>query len=70
VFGNPEEYEAAKRGDPLPRFRAKLIQDGTLSAEEADRIAGEVRAEMQAAVEFALDSPYPAPEDAVNYVYA
>jgi TPP-dependent pyruvate/acetoin dehydrogenase alpha subunit len=70
VFGNTEEYEAAKRGDPVPRFRAKLVTDGTLSAEEADKIAEDVRAEIQAAVSFALDSPLPEPEDAVNYVYA
>ena len=37
VFGNAEEYEAARRGDPVPRFRARLVTDGTLSAEEADR---------------------------------
>jgi TPP-dependent pyruvate/acetoin dehydrogenase alpha subunit len=70
VFGNPEEYEAAKRGDPVPRFRAKLVTDGVLSAEQADRIADEAREEMQAAVEFGLDSPYPEPEAALNHVYA
>ena len=69
-FGAREEYEAALRGDPVPRFRARLIEEGTLSAEEADRIAEEVREEMQAAVEFALDSPYPEPEEATKYVYA
>jgi TPP-dependent pyruvate/acetoin dehydrogenase alpha subunit len=69
-FGNKEEYEAAKRGDPVPRFRARLIEDGTLSAEDADRIAEEVREEMQAAVDFALDSPHPEPEEATKYVYA
>jgi pyruvate dehydrogenase E1 component alpha subunit len=70
VFGNAEEYEAAKRGDPVPRFRARLVTNGTLSAEEADAIAEAAREEMQAAVDFGLDSPLPAPEDAVNYVYA
>jgi pyruvate dehydrogenase E1 component alpha subunit len=70
VFGAPEEYEAAKRGDPVPRFRARLVTDGTLSAEEADRIAAGVRQEMQAAVEFGLDSPYPEPEEALKHVYA
>ena len=70
VFGAPEEYEAAKRGDPVPRFRARLVTDGTLTAEQGDRIAAEVRQEMQAAVEFALDSPFPEPEAAVNHVYA
>ncbi|HET9104121.1 MAG TPA: thiamine pyrophosphate-dependent dehydrogenase E1 component subunit alpha [Solirubrobacteraceae bacterium] len=70
VFGNAAEYEAAKRGDPVPRFRARLISDGTLSAEQADEIAAEVRAEMQAAVQFGLDSPFPAPAAALNHVYA
>jgi TPP-dependent pyruvate/acetoin dehydrogenase alpha subunit len=70
VFGNAEEYEAAKRGDPVPRFRARLVTDGTLTAEEADRIADGVRQEMEEAVTFGLESPFPAPEAAVNYVYA
>ena len=70
MFGDTEEYEAAKRGDPVPRFRARLIQEETLTAEEADRIADAAREEIQAAVDFGVDSPYPEPEEAVNYVYA
>src|SRR5262245_52739443 len=70
VFGAPEEYEAAKRGDPVPRFRARLVTDGTLSAEEADAIAEAAQAEMEEAVALGLESPYPAPEGAVKYVYA
>ena len=38
-FGAPEEYEAAKKGDPVPAFRGRLVADGTLTAEEADGIA-------------------------------
>jgi TPP-dependent pyruvate/acetoin dehydrogenase alpha subunit len=70
VFGNAEEYEAAKRGDPVPRFRAKLVTEGVLTAEEADEIAEAVREEMAAAVAFGVESPFPAPEEAVRYVYA
>ena len=70
VFGAREEYEAALRGDPVPRFRARLVGDGTLTAEEADAIAAAVREEMQAAVDFAWESPLPDPAEAVNYVYA
>jgi TPP-dependent pyruvate/acetoin dehydrogenase alpha subunit len=70
IFGNVEEFEAAKRGDPVPRFRARLVTEGTLSAEEADEIAERARAEMQKAVEFAIESPLPPPEKAVDYVYA
>ena len=70
VFGNAEEFEAAKRGDPVPRFRARLVTDGTLTAEQADEIAEAVRDEMQEAVTFGLESPFPAAEDAVKFVYA
>jgi pyruvate dehydrogenase E1 component alpha subunit len=70
IFGNVEEYEAAQRGDPVPRFRARLVTEGTLTAEEADAIAEAAQQEMQAAVEFGLESPFPAPEKAVDFVYA
>jgi TPP-dependent pyruvate/acetoin dehydrogenase alpha subunit len=70
IFGNVEEYEAAKRGDPIPRFRARLVSDGTLSGDEADAIVEAARTEMDEAVAFGLESPFPAPELATNYVYA
>jgi TPP-dependent pyruvate/acetoin dehydrogenase alpha subunit len=69
-FGAVEEYEAAKRGDPVPRFRLRLVDDGVLTPEDADRIAAEARDEIQAAVEFGLESPFPAEEEALKYVYA
>jgi pyruvate dehydrogenase E1 component alpha subunit len=70
VFGNREEYAAALRGDPVPRFRARLIEQGTLDAERADAITKEVTHEMDAAVQFGLDSPYPEPQAATKFVYA
>jgi pyruvate dehydrogenase E1 component alpha subunit len=70
VFGNREEYEAALRGDPVPRFRARLVEQGTLDAARADAIAKEVTDEMEAAVQFGLDSPFPEPKAATNFVYA
>ncbi len=70
VFGNREEYEAALRGDPVPRFRMRLVEQGTLDAARADEIAEQVNAEMDAAVQFGLDSPFPEPEAATNFVYA
>jgi len=70
VFGNREEYEAALRGDPVPRFRMRLVEQGTLDADRADAIAKEVTEEMDAAVQFGLDSPFPEPEAATNFVYA
>jgi len=70
VFGDPEEYEAAKRGDPIPRFRGRLVTEATLTADQADQLAAQAREEMQAAVEFGLHSPHPEPEAALSHVYA
>jgi pyruvate dehydrogenase E1 component alpha subunit len=70
VFGKREEYEAALRGDPVPRFRGALIQRGILSASSADKLGVQIAQEMEEAVAFAIASPYPAVETALDYVYA
>ena len=72
TFGNREEYEAALRGDPVPRFRARLIETGALDPARADEIAKEVRDEMEAAVNSHSTDPFPEPEAAArqDYVYA
>jgi TPP-dependent pyruvate/acetoin dehydrogenase alpha subunit len=69
-YGAVEEYEAAKRGDPIPRLRAHLVETGVLTAERAAEIIEAAQAEMQRAVDFALESPYPEPHEALAYVYA
>jgi TPP-dependent pyruvate/acetoin dehydrogenase alpha subunit len=69
-YGAVEEYEAAKRGDPIPRLRAHLVEIGALTAERATEIIEAAQAEMQRAVEFGLQSPYPEPHEALAYVHA
>ena len=70
VYGATEEYEAAKRGDPVPRMRGRLVTADVLTAESADAIAATVRDEMAAAVTYALDSPLPEPASALDHAYA
>jgi pyruvate dehydrogenase E1 component alpha subunit len=70
VFGKREEYEAALRGDPVPRFRGTLVQNGTLTSAKADEIAKKVADEMEAAVKFAIASPFPKNESALDYNFA
>jgi TPP-dependent pyruvate/acetoin dehydrogenase alpha subunit len=67
VFGKREEYEAALRGDPVPRFRGILVQNGTLTAAKADELTKKVEAEMEEAVRFAVNSPFPKVESALEY---
>ena len=70
VFGKREEYEAALRGDPVPRFRGALVQGGVIDSAQADQIASQAAQEMQQAVRFGLDSPFPKLESALDYNYA
>ena len=43
---------------------------GTDVLDEADGILAAAKEEMQAAVDFGIESPFPAPEEATKYVYA
>ena len=70
VFGNREEYEAALRGDPVPRFRMRLVEQGTLDRRRADEIAEEVRDEMDEAVSVRARRPVPRARSRLNHVYA
>jgi pyruvate dehydrogenase E1 component alpha subunit len=70
VFGNRAEYEAAVRGDPVPRFRGTLVQSGVLSAAKADQLAAQAASEMDAAVAFGIKSPFPKLESALENIYA
>lgn len=70
VYGNKSEFEAAKKNDPILKFRAHLIANGSLTEAEAKRIEDGVRAELDDVVKFALASPLPAPEEATKYVWA
>jgi TPP-dependent pyruvate/acetoin dehydrogenase alpha subunit len=70
VYGNKAEFEAGKAKDPLPKFRSQLVANATFTDADAKRIEEASRVEMEDVVKFALASPLPRPEDAVNYVYA
>jgi TPP-dependent pyruvate/acetoin dehydrogenase alpha subunit len=70
VYGNKDEYKAAKDNDPLALFRAHLLRSSVATEEALKRIESDARAEMDDAVRFALASPLPAPEEATKYVYA
>jgi TPP-dependent pyruvate/acetoin dehydrogenase alpha subunit len=70
VYGNKKEFAEWKSKDPVARFRARLLKDRVLTEGVAKRIESAARAEVEDAVQFALASPAPAPEEALKYVYA
>jgi TPP-dependent pyruvate/acetoin dehydrogenase alpha subunit len=70
VYGNKKEFAEGKSKDPVARFRARLLKDRVLTEGVAKRLESAARAEVEDAVQFALASPAPAPEEALKYVYA
>jgi pyruvate dehydrogenase E1 component alpha subunit len=66
----PEEVEAWRSREPIAPFRRLVIQRGTLSEAEAEGIEARVVAELDEAVAFARQSPFPEPETALEDVWA
>jgi len=65
-----EEVEEWLAKDPIKRFKERLLQEAVLTAEEIKKIEADVAAEIEEAVRFAMESPYPTPEEALEDVYA
>jgi pyruvate dehydrogenase E1 component alpha subunit len=70
AYKDKAEAEDWKKKDPIPRFREYLADNGVLKAEGADKIDAEIAQEIEDAVKFALESPYPSPEEAGEDVFA
>lgn len=65
-----QEVQQWLQKDPIVRFRAWLFETQTLTEAEAKNIERAVTAAIDEAVKFATESPYPAPEEALEDVYA
>jgi len=65
-----EEIEEWLKKDPIPAFRKRLIEMAVLTEEDADKIDQEINEQIEKAVKFAEESPFPAPEEALEDVFA
>jgi len=65
-----EEVEEWLAKDPIKRFKEKLMHARILNEAEIQHIEREVSVEIEEAVKFAIESPFPEPEEAVEDVYA
>jgi len=74
--GDPQDYlsngelDEWMKKDPIPRFRKKLIEMGVLTEKDVDKIGREVNGEIEKAVKFAEESPFPDPDETLEDVYA
>jgi TPP-dependent pyruvate/acetoin dehydrogenase alpha subunit len=67
---DPAEIESWKQRDPIEAFRCRLLERGALTEEAVTRIQEEARGEMERALAFAEESPFPDPEEAFQDLYA
>jgi acetoin:2,6-dichlorophenolindophenol oxidoreductase subunit alpha len=63
------EQEWAER-DPIAQFRARAAAEGWIDSDEAAAIEGAAAAEVEEAVRFARESPFPDPGITADLVYA
>jgi pyruvate dehydrogenase E1 component alpha subunit len=74
--GDPEVYRpkgevaALKVKDPIERLRKSMIEGGNVTVAEADAELEKAKIEVDAAFAFARDSAYPAPQEAMQHVFA
>jgi len=75
-IGDPQTYKSKGEieewsgKDPIPAFRKKLVGMGVVTEKDAEAIEKEMASELDRAVKFAVESPFPGPEDLVKDVYA
>ncbi len=74
-MADPEEYRTSeevaqwRERDPIPRFGEELQREGILDAAMREQIEREAAERVEQAVQFAEDSPFPAPESLYEDVY-
>jgi pyruvate dehydrogenase E1 component subunit alpha len=65
-----QEIEKYQERDPIKLFRAKLEENHLLTEDDVNHFEEQVREQVERAVKFADDSPYPQPEELTTDVYA
>ena len=66
----PEEVAYWMKREPIAPYRRQLVEQGILSVQEASQIEASVLKELDEAVDFARRSPLPAPETALQDLWA
>ncbi len=70
VYRTKEEVEEQKKQDPITRLAGQLREAGVIDQAGLDALDAEVRAEVEAAVRYADESPEPDPDDLTRHVLA
>ncbi len=69
-YRDPEAEQEWARRDPIVRLTERALAEGWIDHDTAAEIEREAAAEIEAAVRFARESPFPKPEITAGLVYA
>jgi pyruvate dehydrogenase E1 component alpha subunit len=69
-YVDPAEIEFWAERDPIVMFSSRLEQEGVLGEGQAEAMRREAADKVAEALKFADESPYPAPEAALEHVWA
>jgi len=64
-----EEVENWLKKDPIPRFKAKLVEMSVLTEKEDEKLRRDAASAVEEGVKFAMESPFPEAEEALEDVY-
>ncbi len=70
LYRTAAERARQERRDPIARARRLLIESGSATADELDRMRADARAAVAAAADQALEHPQPPPETATRWLYS
>lgn len=70
AYRTDEFKETMNERDPMTVFGKRLVEEAILNESDLASIHEAMSAEVEAALEFAMNSPYPAPESALEDVFA
>jgi pyruvate dehydrogenase E1 component alpha subunit len=69
-YREDDEVEQWKQRDPITIHKQRLLEQGMATQEEIDAMEAEVQQQIEGAVTFARESPYPDPSELFSDMFA
>lgn len=70
LYRDRSEVAHWRERDPIRTFSEALLKGGQFTQQDIDEINNQVEEEMEAAVKFAEESPFPSMDDLTRFIYA
>lgn len=70
TYRTDEELEKWKKRDPIRLFEERLVEMGLLTGKKISNIYSKINAEIESAIKFAEDSPFPDTSELLEDVYS